>query len=166
MSCQPPGWLPCSAGHGDMICSPEMTSQHHRQPSPLTTPSVMNKETITVVIPTAYHSMPALVCVAQAAGQRILEKPHAALLHCSTAQQRRRALCQALTQLSVLAPQLRSPAPTLRHQEGHSPSLHLQVRPASCLSSQRKKYSFIEQVKTSVWVSGRREERNKVMHCL
>lgn len=32
-----------------------------------------------MVVPAAYHSMPALVCMAQVAGQSVLEEPHIAL---------------------------------------------------------------------------------------
>lgn len=68
----------------------------------LTNTKLMTEETVIVVIPTAYHSMPALVCMAQVADQSILKEPLAALSPDSTAE--RRTLCQALTQLSLLAP--------------------------------------------------------------
>lgn len=42
--------------------------------------NLRSAETIIVVVATAYHNTPALVYMAQVAGQSVLEEPHAAFL--------------------------------------------------------------------------------------
>lgn len=68
----------------------------------LTNTNLMSEETIIVVVFTAYHSMPVLVCMAHVADQSNLKEPLAAFSPDSTA--KRRTLCQALAQLPLLAP--------------------------------------------------------------